>query len=60
LRRLNEASNPQGMNIPGWHLHTRKGRELKDHFSLWVSGNWRLTFVFDGKDAVLVDYQDCH
>lgn len=22
--------------------------------------NWRLTFTFDGKDAILVDYQDYH
>ncbi|HEY6937261.1 MAG TPA: type II toxin-antitoxin system RelE/ParE family toxin [Terriglobales bacterium] len=25
-----------------------------------VSGNWRLTFAFEGEDAVLVDYQDYH
>jgi proteic killer suppression protein len=25
---------------------------------VWVNGNWRLTFKFDGQDAVLVDYQD--
>ena len=23
-------------------------------------GNWRMTFAFDGADAVLVDYQDYH
>jgi proteic killer suppression protein len=25
-----------------------------------VSGNWRLTFAFEGSDAILVDYQDYH
>lgn len=60
LRRLNEASNAQGMNLPGWGLHSLKGRDLKGHCSVWVSGNWRMTFTFDGKDAVLVDYQDYH
>jgi toxin HigB-1 len=60
LRRLNEASNPQGMNLPGWGLHPLKGRELKGHFSVWVSGNWRLTFRFEGQDVVLVNYQDYH
>jgi len=30
------------------------------HWSVWVNGNWRLTFVFEGTDAVLVDYQDYH
>jgi proteic killer suppression protein len=48
------------MNLPGWKLHPLKGRELKGHFSVWVSGNWRMTFKFDGTDAVLVDYQDYH
>ena len=30
------------------------------HWSVWVNGNWRLTFAFEGTDAVLVDYQDYH
>lgn len=59
LRRLNEATGPQGMNLPGWGLHPLKG-ELNGHFSLKVNGNWRMTFRFDGVDAVLVDYQDYH
>jgi proteic killer suppression protein len=25
-----------------------------------VNGNWRLTFRFEGEDAILVDYQDYH
>ena len=63
LRRLNETTNAQGMNLPGWKLHPWKGQELKGHFSVRVSddrGNWRVTFSFDGTDAVLVDYQDYH
>lgn len=59
LRRLNEVSDAKGMNLPGWGLHPLKG-ELSGHFSLKVSGNWRMTFRFDGVDAVLVDYQDYH
>jgi toxin HigB-1 len=60
LNRLNEASKAQDMNLPGWRLHPLKGRDLKGHFSVWVNGNWRMTFTFDGTDAVLVDYQDYH
>lgn len=59
LRRLNVAAKPQDMNVPGWRLHPLKG-ELKGRFSVWVSGNWRITFAFDGADAVLLDYQDYH
>jgi len=60
LRQLNDASTPDDMDIPGWNLHPLKGSKLKDHWSVWVNGNWRLTFTFDGQDAVLVDYQDYH
>lgn len=60
LNRLNQTTDSQGMNLPGWHLHPLKGRELKGHFSVWVNGNWRMTFTFEGMDAVLVDYQDYH
>jgi toxin HigB-1 len=60
LGRLNVATNAQAMNLPGWGLHPLKGRELKGHFSVWVSGNWRMTFTFDGTDAVLVNYLDYH
>lgn len=33
---------------------------MKDRWSVSVSGNWRITFAFEGKDAVLVDYEDYH
>ena len=59
LQRLDAASRPEDMNIPGWSLHPLKGVH-KGHWSVWVSGNWRLTFAFEGNDAVLVDYQDYH
>ena len=59
LQRLDAAQRPQDMNVPGWKLHPLKG-DQKGHWSVWVSGNWKLTFAFEGEDAVLVDYQDYH
>jgi len=59
LFALDNAKSPSDMNAPGWRLHALHG-DLQDHWSLHVSGNWRLTFRFDGEDAVLVDYQDYH
>ena len=59
LRRLNVAADAQAMNLPGWKLHPLKGA-LSGHWSVWVLGNWRLTFTFVGEDAELVDYQDYH
>jgi len=59
LSRLDDAKKAKDMDAPGWKLHRLKG-EFKNHWSVWVDGNWRLTFTFDGEDAVLVDYQDYH
>lgn len=59
LRRLNEVTAARDMNLPGWGLHLLKGN-LKGHYAVTVSGNWRMTFTFDGIDAILVDYQDYH
>jgi proteic killer suppression protein len=59
LKHLDRAKEPQDMNIPGWRLHKLSGG-LDNHWSIWVNGNWRMTFTFDGEDAVLVDYQDYH
>lgn len=59
LRQLNDARVPSDMNMPGWKWHPLSGN-LSCHWSVWVNGNWRLTFAFEGEDAILVDYQDYH
>jgi proteic killer suppression protein len=59
LTRLDAATSPEDMNAPGWKLHTLTG-DLAGNWSVWVNGNWRMTFAFEGKDAILVDYQDYH
>ncbi|WP_342132368.1 type II toxin-antitoxin system RelE/ParE family toxin [Hydrogenophaga sp. OTU3427] len=57
LAQLNQAQAPKDMNLPGWKLHPLSGA-LDGHWSVSVSGNWRLTFRFDVGDAILLDYQD--
>jgi proteic killer suppression protein len=59
LGRLAAATSPQDMDLPGLRLHRLKGR-LKDRWSVTISGNWRVTFSFLGKNAVQVDYEDYH
>lgn len=59
LAMLDDVAAPEDMNAPGWRLHRLHGN-LKGHWSVTVSGNWRLTFRFEGEDAILVDYQDYH
>lgn len=57
LTALDVASRPEDMNAPGNNLHALHG-DLAQHWAVSVSGNWRLTFTFDGEDAVEVNYQD--
>lgn len=59
LTALDNAKQPEDMNAPNWNLHKLAG-DLAGHYSVKVSGNWRLTFAFEGEDAVLVNYQDYH
>jgi proteic killer suppression protein len=59
LFALNNARRPTDMNAPAWRLHCLSG-DLANHWSIDVSGNWRVTFTFQGQDAILVDYQDYH
>jgi proteic killer suppression protein len=56
---LDVAQRPEDMKAPGWHLHPLRGN-LQGFWAVTVSANWRITFRFDGKDAILVDYQDYH
>ena len=59
LGRLNASMKPQDMNLPGLELHEMRGHR-KGTWTVKVSGNWRITFRFDGVDATDVNYEDYH
>lgn len=59
LAQLQAATSPRDMDLPGLVLRPLKG-DRKGTWSVRVSGNWRVTFVFVGKDADSVDYEDYH
>ena len=59
LDRLDAATAPNDMNLPGYRFHPLKG-ERKGQYAVSVSGNWRLTFRFDGEHAADVDLEDYH
>lgn len=59
LAQLNAATAPRDMDLPGLNLHPLKG-ERKGAWAVSVSGNWRVTFRFVGKEADAVDYEDYH
>lgn len=59
LARLEAALLPEDMNLPGFRFHGLKGQS-KGRFAVDASGNWRITFGWDGNDAVDVDLEDYH
>jgi len=59
LARLDEATEPGSMDLPGFRLHPLKG-DLAGFWSVSVSGNWRIVFRFDGANACDVDLVDYH
>lgn len=59
LARLNVAAEPRDMALPGLDLHPLKGNR-QGAWAVTVSGNWRVTFRFDGPDVTSVDYEDYH
>ena len=59
LGRLNVSAAAADMGLPGLYLHELKGQQA-GRWSVRVSGNWRITFKFEGPDAIDVDYEDYH
>lgn len=59
LDLLDIAARPEELMLPGYRTHQLRG-ELFGHWSMWVNGNWRVTFRFVGEDVELVDYRDYH
>jgi proteic killer suppression protein len=59
LAALDTAQSIDDMNVPGFRLHQLKGSE-RGRWSVWVNGNWRLTFEFRDGHAYVLDYEDYH
>ena len=59
LQALDFSTWPEHMNLPGLSFHKLSGH-LKGFYSVTVNKNWRIIFMFEGQDAVLVDYLDYH
>ncbi len=59
LTVLDQASSPTELSQPDLRTHPLKGVR-QGFWSVWVNGNWRVTFRFIGADVELVDYEDYH
>jgi proteic killer suppression protein len=59
LTVLDDAANPQDLNLPGYRLHPLQGG-LKGFWSVTVRANWRIIIRFQGADAFDVELIDYH
>ena len=59
LVSLDTANSIDDMDIPGFRLHPLKGKD-RNRWSVWVNGNWRVTFEFRDGHAYVLDYEDYH
>ena len=59
LTNMDQSESAKDMDLPGLKLHELKGNR-KNIWAVAVSGNWRVTFRFKGKNAEIVNYEDYH
>lgn len=60
LSTLDQVSEPAPLlQIPSFKTHELKG-DRQGRWSIWVNGNWRVTFRFKGENVELLDYEDYH
>ena len=59
LAALDTALTIEDMDIAGFRLHPLKGSG-RGRWSVWVNGNWRITFEFKDGHAYVLDYEDYH
>ena len=59
LDRLNIATTPEQMNLPGFDFHALRGF-VPTRYTVHVNGPWCITFEFEGEDAVRVDLEQYH
>ncbi len=57
LVALDAAMNIGDMNVPGFNLYPVRPKTGKRRWSVWVAGNWRVTFEFSHRHAYVVDYE---
>lgn len=58
LARLDGSTKPEDMNLPGFRFHGLQGKPKR--YAVDASGNYRITFGWDGDDAIDVDIEDYH
>jgi proteic killer suppression protein len=55
---LDASLLPEDMNIPGFGFHPMQGEPKR--YAVSVTGNYRITFAWEGQDAIKLDLEDYH
>ncbi len=55
LAALDAAADLRDLNLPAFRPRPLEGR-LKGHWSIWVFGDWYLTFTFSAPNVTIVNY----
>ncbi|MFT5658005.1 MAG: proteic killer suppression protein [Gammaproteobacteria bacterium] len=55
---LDASLFPEDMKIPGFGFHGLIGKPKR--YAVSVNGNWRITFGWEGQDAIKLDLEDYH
>ena len=58
LSRLDQATKPEEMNVPGFNFHRLRGKPVR--YTVHVNGPWCITFGWDGEDAIAVNLEQYH
>lgn len=58
LARLDASAKPEDMNLPGFRFHPLQGKPKR--YAVDASANYRITFEWQGEDAIDVDLEDDH
>jgi plasmid maintenance system killer protein len=59
VAEITGAMRPDDMNLPGYRFGRLKG-DRAGTYAVTVTGNWRITFAFEGEDATGIDLEDDH
>ena len=59
LDRVDVASAPEQLNLPGFDFHSLKGFK-PTRYTVHFNGPWCIAFEFDRNDAVRVDFEQYH
>jgi len=59
LSILDSAESTRDLDVPGFRFHALKGFAPR-RYSMRVTANWRITFVFEGGAAEAIELEDYH